>query len=94
MVYGMIGYYIGEIGEFMMTKSEISIEEIDWECLHLLAKKQNIPVPELIGEIIATRLEDYEDFQDAVWLENERKKGVQEGWITLEEYCQKNAIQL
>jgi hypothetical protein len=90
----MIGYTIGEIGEFMMTKTEINIEEIDWECLHLLSKKEKIPVPDLIGRMISIRLEEYEDFQDALSLEIAMAKSEEKTGISLEEFCRQNDIQL
>lgn len=90
----MLGYNIEEIGEFMMTKTDISIEEIDWECLHLLSKKEKIPVPELIGRMISNRLEEYEDFQDALSLEISMEKSDEKLGISLEEFCRQNDIQL
>lgn len=78
----------------MINKVEVEMEKIDWECLSLLSKKEKIPVPQLVGRMISSKLEEYEDFQDALTLEIAMRNNKPGEGITLEEYCLKNAIQL
>lgn len=70
----------------MLAKCEINVDETDWECLHLLSKKENIPIPELIGKLIANELEEYEDFQDAIRLAISEKNSEGMQTYTHEEF--------
>lgn len=78
----------------MLAQVEINVEKTDWECLNLLSKKEKIPVPDLIGRMIASKLEEYEDFQDALSLEIAMRNHKPGEGITLEELCKKHSIKL
>lgn len=90
----MIGYNIEEIGGFMITKSEINIEEIDWEFLNLLSKKERISIPDLIGRSVSNYLEQYEDARllERALLSEKESEGLPT--FTLEEVCQRYDIKL
>ena len=78
----------------MLGQFEIEMEKIDWECLNLLSKKEKIPLPQLVGRMIASKLEEYEDFQDAVALEIAMRDHKPGEGMALEEFCKNNSIKL
>jgi hypothetical protein len=78
----------------MLTQTEINIEDIDWECLNLLSKKEKISIPDLIGRSVTNYLEQYEDarlLERALLAEKESEGKSQ---FTLEEVCQRYDIKL